>query len=272
MLETSASQPSLPEPFPFGSSTYGSSEQAWMELSSTLQRSLTSNLFQTAAFSTETVDFSAENDALLLIADSVAGSIVRLNVLNGRSATIIQDPSMMGDENVGINGIHVKGDELYFTNFAKQTFNKITINLTDEMPIGPVVQIVNNTLGDDFILSEDGKFAYVAQNTLNTLARVDIAAGSVEIVAGSLNSMDLPTVTAVALGRGLGEWNILYASSGGTIGGLIDGNLTSGGRVVRIDLPVEGCWKLPKERVHWETAAQSHQLKKPFRMPQMISK
>ncbi|PYH94824.1 hypothetical protein BO71DRAFT_440704 [Aspergillus ellipticus CBS 707.79] len=90
---------------------------------------------------------------------------------------------------VAVNGIHVIGSDLFFTNLNKGIFGRIPISLTTGAATGPVDVIVQNVPGDDFYVSPDG-----------TLVEVDIPGRSARVV---VESTYLASASAVTVGRTL---------------------------------------------------------------------
>ena len=183
----------------------------------------------------------APNDnSALLIADSIAGSVIRLDVNTGSYNTVIKDKTMASPSPagaLGINGIRVHGQDLFFTNFAEKTFMKMPISRVRGTAAGPAAVVINGTTGDDFILSKDGKKAWIATNFLNTLFEVHTPGQKGRIVAGGANGTDLVRATAVAFGRTWGDRNSLYVVTTGGLDSPFGGRGVTGGRVVRVDLP-----------------------------------
>lgn len=101
----------------------------------------------------------AKNDtSTLLMADSTAGTVVKLNVNTGSYEVVMHD---MTAENrpsglkIAIDGLHMDESYLYFTDLNRGIFARVPVSLTDAKPTGPVEIIVNGTAGDDFVISED---------------------------------------------------------------------------------------------------------------------
>jgi sugar lactone lactonase YvrE len=180
----------------------------------------------------------SDHDATsLLISDSQAGRIFKLDAHTGSFQIIIDDEALkLSSEGlqVAVNGIHVQGSYLFFTNYNKGIFGRIPISSSTGIPTGPVEVIVQGVHGDDFAVSTDGKTAWIAMNGRNRLVEVDIPARSARVVA---ESSYLASASAVAFGRTLLDRDSLYISSAGvldaTIG--INSNVT-GGIVARVDL------------------------------------
>ncbi|KAJ5506030.1 hypothetical protein N7453_004987 [Penicillium expansum] len=178
------------------------------------------------------------NNSILLIADSAAGNVVKLNVETGAYETIIDEKSMKRLETglqVAVNGIDVHESDLYFTNLNQGVFAKIPIELHNGTATGPTEVIVNNTAGDDFTMSKDGKKAWIAMNGQHSLVEVDVPGKTARVV---VDSTYLASASAVSFGRTRLDRDSLYISSAGTLDPTLTRNSTAtGGIVVRVDLP-----------------------------------
>ncbi|PSN59311.1 hypothetical protein BS50DRAFT_474325, partial [Corynespora cassiicola Philippines] len=174
---------------------------------------------------------SPQDTATLLVADSLAGTVVKVDTKTGRSSIILQDELMTSTSTgfqLGINGLHALGDRLFFTNYNRGLFASIPINTSSGLATGPVDIIVNGTAGDDFVLSSDGKQAWIAMNGINTLMEIDVAKKTSRVVA---NSTLLTSSTAVSLGRTGVDRKNLYVTCSAAVGN------STVGSVVRADLP-----------------------------------
>ncbi|TGO09845.1 hypothetical protein BTUL_0153g00310 [Botrytis tulipae] len=176
----------------------------------------------------------------LLIADSGAGTVIKLDVNTAAYEIVIRDPTTAnlpggfvppapGSSSISVDGIHVHGSDLYFTNLNQGLFVKVPISLTTGVATGPAEVLVDKIFGDDFILSEDGKRAWIAMNGQNTLVEVDILGKTARVIA---NSTFLSQDTAVAFGRTVRDRNSLYISGAGIFGS----NSTVSASIVRADL------------------------------------
>ncbi|RAO67665.1 uncharacterized protein BHQ10_003677 [Talaromyces amestolkiae] len=178
----------------------------------------------------------AKNDtSTLLMADSTSGDVVRLDVNTGSYEVVMDDMTMENGPSglqIAIDGLHMHDSYLYFTDLNQGIFARIPVSLTDAHPTGPVEIIVNGTAGDDFVISEDGKKAWVAMNGQSKLVEIDIPRRDARVV---VESTYLASASAVAFGRTRLDDCSLYISSGGEL----DPNSNStgtGGLVVRVDL------------------------------------
>jgi sugar lactone lactonase YvrE len=173
----------------------------------------------------------------VLIADSAAGAVWRLDTSSGESQIVINDPLMKapaGGPQVGINGIGISKNTLYFTNSFAFTFNRIPIN-SDGTPSGPSQTVAPCQVCDDFALDGDGN-AFVAVNPGNELQKIT-ADGVSTVLVGNLNSTELAGPSSVRFGRKGGEGNsVVYITTCGGLVGPVNGTFVEGGKVVSVDL------------------------------------
>jgi hypothetical protein len=69
---------------------------------------------------------------LLLAADSDIGAVYEVRVSEGTARVAIQDASMAAGTpapSLGINGLHIRGNELYFSNSDLQTFARVPVSV-----------------------------------------------------------------------------------------------------------------------------------------------
>ncbi|KAF5597696.1 hypothetical protein FPANT_4012 [Fusarium pseudoanthophilum] len=101
---------------------------------------------------------------IILGADSVRGEILRIDTTTGRITVAIQDkeftPSADGLYGLGVNGIKIYKNHLYFTNTDRQTFGRMKI---DELgnKAGPVeiiyrIETGSPSIPDDFTMDKNG--------------------------------------------------------------------------------------------------------------------
>ncbi|KAJ6090032.1 hypothetical protein N7467_005248 [Penicillium canescens] len=173
----------------------------------------------------------------LLIADSQAGRIFKLDTHTGSFQVVIDDEVLKKTPEglqVAVNGLHVQGSHLYFTSLNKGIFGRYPISLSTGIPTGPVEIIAEGVRGDDFAVSADGKFAWIAMNGQSSLIEVDISARNARVV---VESAALASASAVSFGRTLLDMNSLYVSSAGTLNATNGANATAtGGIIARVDL------------------------------------
>lgn len=173
---------------------------------------------------------SPSDESTILVADSGAGCVFKVDASTGDHAIAIQDPSMaavQGGLGIGINGVHVYGQHLYYTNLDQRIFARIPISLTTGEAVGPAEMIAEDVIGDDFLISRGGDKAWIASNGQYKLIEVNIGARSSRIAA---NSTDLEAITAVTYGRRADDKQSLYITGSRTVAAN-----TTVGRVVKLD-------------------------------------
>ncbi|KAK7721213.1 hypothetical protein SLS64_001509 [Diaporthe eres] len=132
----------------------------------------------------------ASNDTKnLLISDSSQGNVIRLNIDTKAVEMVIEEPEMAPlttGLSIGVNGIRIRDNKLYFVSLDQGLFAGVPISLASGAAVGPVETLASNiTFGDDFALSEDGRWAYVATNGPQEIIGVDLFRGGKTVVASS---------------------------------------------------------------------------------------
>lgn len=171
---------------------------------------------------------SREKD-LILIADSVAGIVWRVNVCTGEALPIISVPEMLPPPppalQFGVNGIKVRDGILYFTNTGANAFYRLPIHANGTAAGNPSVVASGLDFIDDFQFNDRGD-AFIALNFAGELVKVT-PRGEKTVLVGN-TTLTLPNPTAVQFGRTLADREILYITEGG--------NATRGGRLSRVDV------------------------------------
>ncbi|KAK3711899.1 hypothetical protein LTR37_009417 [Vermiconidia calcicola] len=191
------------------------------------------------------------NDGLLLAADSDLGVLWAISTETGASAILAKDPLMAprpqegGGFREGVNGVHAFGRTVYFTNSQQRTFGRVALDENTEAE-GPAVRIATPaaekgviTDWDDFVVDREGSFAYIATLAGNSVQRVDLRSGEVDIIAGGLNCTAIAGPTSVALGRTARNRDILYVMTSGGLAAPVHSNGEArqvGAQIVAIDL------------------------------------
>ncbi|RBR06809.1 uncharacterized protein FIESC28_10925 [Fusarium coffeatum] len=169
---------------------------------------------------------------IILGADSVRGEILRIDTTTGHIDVAIKHdqlgPIPNGPFGLGVNGIKILGDYLYFTNSARQSFGRIKIDKLGN-PIGKIKVISQEQsekgpayAPDDFVLDKYGN-AYVAFWD-GSLVKITTSGQRTVLVDDGL----LAGATSVALSK---DQKSLYVC---TAGQGID--KVSGGQVVEVKL------------------------------------
>ena len=151
---------------------------------------------------------------MVLLADSAAGLIYRLDTVTGAYSVAIDDPALKPNTSapvlLGVNGIHTRpGDDefIYFTNtLMAPAFSRIPINPRTGAKKGPDEVVVESVaaLGggpDDFCFDRTGKAAYIADGALYGLLKVAVASGETEVVVGGTPKSRVVGQTACNFGR-----------------------------------------------------------------------
>lgn len=186
--------------------------------------------FSDADLLNEMTLLSKEKD-LILIADSFAGIVWRLNVCTGEVLPIIEIPEMLPPPPspsifpIGINGIKLWDGFLYFTNTGAGALYRLPIHANGTAAGKPSV-VASGLVGiDDFQLNDEGD-AFVVLNSEGELFEVTHN-GKKTVLVGN-DTFALPKPTAVQYGKNLADQQSLYISEGG--------NSTRGGRLSRVDV------------------------------------
>jgi hypothetical protein len=155
----------------------------------------------------------------LLITDSMAGNIVKLDVKTGKSKPILEDASMKpGTINgsfvkAGVNGLKIQDSYVYYTNAALASLYRVRIDCSSGKATGPFEVIASGMPdADDFALQRDGT-AFVAVGSSNVVEKV-VPSGGQSIYAGNLDSGKILGPTAAAIGRGK-DRDVLYVVTNG---------------------------------------------------------
>ncbi|OIW28641.1 hypothetical protein CONLIGDRAFT_389394 [Coniochaeta ligniaria NRRL 30616] len=182
-----------------------------------------------------------ENPTTVLIADSALGVVWRLDTLTGRfnKALDFLDMKVVPGSPlaIGINGIRISNDTLYFTNSFERTIYRVKIDKTGGVAMGAAmekfVQIKEAIFLDDFAIGSDGVI-WAVENVANRLFAVR-PDGSYEVVEGGINQTTVAGDTAAAFGRGKTDQKTLYVVTSGAQAGPVNGTYVEGGKVVAVD-------------------------------------
>ncbi|KAJ7696342.1 hypothetical protein B0H16DRAFT_1647686 [Mycena metata] len=159
---------------------------------------------------------------LVLGADTAAGRIWQINLQTGGVRIAAQDDAFAPDAPApafGINGLHVRGGDLYFTNSQKKTFSRFPISLRggNVAQAGPI-EVLGSANGtdqfDDFAFDSAGRvWAATLPDTLTVLFP-PVQGNS---MLGQLNAPGSPVVfnspTSVTFGRGGVVQHTLYMTT-----------------------------------------------------------
>ncbi|KAK3671685.1 hypothetical protein LTR78_008418 [Recurvomyces mirabilis] len=169
----------------------------------------------------------------ILIADAAKGLVWKLDTLSGNYTIVIEDDILHSSNPflpLGVDGLHVIDEYLYFTNLGDNILCRIAIdkhgNATDEIEL-----VATMPFPDDFALAQDGT-AYVVG--ANQLYRVS-PDGVVVVLAGGINDTTLEGVTSAQFGRTREDAGVLYMGTNGGLLAPVNGRLI-GGQILAIDI------------------------------------
>ncbi|KAJ0414167.1 hypothetical protein BJY00DRAFT_321203 [Aspergillus carlsbadensis] len=149
---------------------------------------------------------TAISPTIVLATDTLVGGIVRIKLETGIADKVLSGAAFA----VGINGLKYRAPYLYYTNTLEGTLSRIAIDPTTGSPTGSAEIIASGEIlvgADDFALAYWTEAAFVANFEKNTVVRVDIGAGTAEVVV-----QDIPAPTSAAFGTSGG----LYVATSGT--------------------------------------------------------
>lgn len=189
------------------------------------------------------VAFTRPRSKTLLVTDSFAGLIWKVDTCDGSVGVALNDSST-GGNNV-INGLKVHNGTMYYTGTGSQTLWKTPIGEDGVVPAGenPIL-ITSNLTCDDLVVDAQGT-AYVASPD-GIVTRVT-SAGEKQVIAGTFDSThsDLMGPTALAIGQLESDrWSLYITTNGGS-----SGNSSGVQGVSRIDVedyavnPLSSCEK-----------------------------
>ncbi|KAJ4356003.1 uncharacterized protein N0V89_004029 [Didymosphaeria variabile] len=180
---------------------------------------------------------AALNKDAILLADSFAGTVVRLDVKTGRSHTVINDGSTAFAAPLGVNGLKVlhatNPPTLYYTNSGLNATFSAPIHPTTGKLDGNVSMLASNESVPDDLAVTDDETMFFAKPYAGTLTRAKAGEKAV-VVAGSVGSLELGGVTSATLGRSYKDRGVVYVA---TMGGFnADGSYAEGGKIVAVEV------------------------------------
>ncbi|KAF7975421.1 hypothetical protein HWV62_9537 [Athelia sp. TMB] len=157
-----------------------------------------------------------DTNGSVLVSDSGAGVVYRVDTNTGEYQIVLEDPLMKpaaGGVQLGINGIQIQNGYLYFTSSTQGLFARVAIHPNGTAAGSIEVVASLGGFGDDFALDRAGD-AYIGTNPDDTLIKVT-PAGEVTLIAGSINSTALAGATSTHFGRTAADESILYVTTSG---------------------------------------------------------
>ncbi|CAI7604978.1 unnamed protein product [Penicillium glandicola] len=189
---------------------------------------------------------AAFNETIILATASFQDSIFAIDTKTGRTWEAIKQESLMSS----INGIKVSDGFVYWTANGALYRAKLYPNVTagtgqliyqgsafDDFAIAPNGFALNSTYGSNY------KFAYLTTAALNTIEQVIFTRNGTaiggETIAGAEDSTEVAEPTGVFFGRGEGQSNKIYITTGGASAVNVDVNGTEtavGAQLLEIQL------------------------------------
>ncbi|KAI4156950.1 MAG: hypothetical protein LQ342_008573 [Letrouitia transgressa] len=179
------------------------------------------------------------NTHTILLADSTRGVVVAIDTRTGANWIAIRDHLLAPTSTIplGVNGLKIHGNTLYFTNTGQNLLGRVDIDLNSGAALGPALAIAYGQTpysgSDDLALDGKGDRAFLTNAAGHTIVEVDVESGKQAIVAGDLNSTEIAQPTAAAFGR-KGKQDTLYVTTAGGLLFPINGDEIVGGQVVAV--------------------------------------
>ncbi|KAB5577482.1 hypothetical protein GE09DRAFT_1260110 [Coniochaeta sp. 2T2.1] len=182
-----------------------------------------------------------QNPTTVLISDSTLGIVWRLDTVTGKFNKALGFPEMKVAPGspfaIGVNGLRIANDTLYFTNSFERTIYSVRIDGNGSVALGAgiekVVEIEEAAFLDDIAIGEDGTI-WACENVGNRLWSVT-PNGTYAAVLGGVNETTVAGDTAAAFGRGKEEGKVLYVVTSGVQAAPVNGTFVEGGKVVAVD-------------------------------------
>ncbi len=189
-------------------------------------------------------------EGILLAADSENGVVWSINARTGQTAIAVNNTSMAPVPSstvpLGVNGLHVVSQNLYYTNTNKASLSRVPLNMTTGEAVGPTETVVQSSeiYPDDFTIDFSGNIwlASDAYNQLvllpNATATSVSASSSIQIVSGSRRAKRFMGLSATAFGTGVLDLQrgSLYVTINGGREQYKYKNWTMGGSLLRYDI------------------------------------
>lgn len=183
---------------------------------------------------------------VLLAADSGKGLVYRIDAYKRSWSVFLDDPALKPNLTaalvLGVNGVHVRDDYLYFDNtFQPPLLARVPYSPKSMKTAGPVEIIFKsatfplnegNGQADDFTFDRAGNVWLATASS--SVVKLDLRRRVQKLVAGGPDDPTIVGTTATAFGRRKKDRDVLYIT---TNGGLSDPSVAGivGGKVVSLD-------------------------------------
>ncbi|EPE29425.1 Calcium-dependent phosphotriesterase [Glarea lozoyensis ATCC 20868] len=192
------------------------------------------------------LDVLSPSDGTLLVADSVLGLVWKINIFTRTYDVFIDVPEMKIAVNstlqLGINGIHIFQNALYFTSMTQELYCRISLNPTHNSSHGAVETLATGIFGDDFTIDRFGN-SWITQDPMDLMTLVigeGSRKGEVFTLAGregtKVTQSGVPYVvgaTRAAFGVLEEDEDVLYVVTNGGIAAAKNGVV--GGEILSFD-------------------------------------
>jgi hypothetical protein len=179
-----------------------------------------------------------ENTGAILIADSLAGCVYRLNVKTGAYEVVLEHGSMKATGAIGLNGIRTVtiGTEtfLYYDNSKTTTVNRIAIDPVSGRAKGKYTTLAHGFYADDLTYDYETGDVWVAGNADNTIFRIN-SNGDEIVVANASSTPSVVTPSSLVFGKGRHSRTLF----GTTYAGVAPNGTVTGGNLLAIDVGLE---------------------------------
>ena len=161
------------------------------------------------------------SSTLVLVADSAVGAVYSVDITSGASKITIQDAKFQASAYIplGINGIHTRGSNLYYTNSAQNTYGMVPITAAGTAA-GPASVIATGPVGtfvDDFAFDIAGSALITAHST--SIIEVPQFGGGFEYTVA--NSSQIVQPTSAIFGNKPSTLCTLYVVTAGQVTGTL---------------------------------------------------
>lgn len=189
-----------------------------------------------------------EHPEIVLIADSQAGLLFRLDTRTGRTEVIADRPEFKPYPEIyqgpafGINGVKIRDGYLYFSNSNLVAVYRVPITKEGyiarkgkaSIELYANFTVIGAIFIDDFTFKDDGSL-WATSNIGNIVAAVSVDGKSIKQVAGAEDQLTLASDTAAEFGRTKADRDILYVVTAGGLSAPVNGTAVEPGKVVAVD-------------------------------------
>ncbi|KAJ6780702.1 hypothetical protein PWT90_09072 [Aphanocladium album] len=174
----------------------------------------------------------------VLVSDSTRGVVYRVDIATGQYSVALRDDTFLPPHNaslpIGINGIRLKAQHLYYSNTFQKVFGRIPVNTTTGSAVGPYEVVGTDFMIDDFAI-DDRNITYAAAGFVNEVFKIT-QYGKTRLIAGKTNSNSMLGATSAVFGRTWLDEDVLYVTTSGGQASVLEGIYPEGGKVVALYL------------------------------------